>query len=192
MKILIVAATEIEIKSLLPFFAFIKQYPGNLSGYFFKDHTVYLFTAGVGMVTTTYNLTKILQQFKFDFVLNIGIAGSFSEKNEISLGDVVHVAEDVIAELGVDEGGRFVSLTDTGLIHNRDVCFKSEFAGRSCLTDFPSVKSVTVNTLSDNAIRNRELMERTDASVETMEGAAVCYVCSRQRLPWVQLRAVSN
>ena len=83
MKILIVAATEEEITLLR-----------TLS----PDPKPDFLVTGVGMVSTTYELSKKLQEKKYDFVLNCGLAGSFDRS--IPLGEVVQVIEDAFSELG--------------------------------------------------------------------------------------------
>ena len=63
MKILLVVATKSEI---------IEDK--------FKDCDVIV--TGVGMVNTTFSLTKILSKKSYELVINMGVAGSFS--NEIN------------------------------------------------------------------------------------------------------------
>jgi len=73
MRILIVAATEIEIAATRNHYS---QAPVlNIS--------IDFLVTGVGMTATAYSLTKRLSQRKYDLVINIGVAGSF--RPEISL-----------------------------------------------------------------------------------------------------------
>ena len=50
------------------------------------------------MVNTAITLTKELMKTKYDLVINMGVAGSFS--NELNNGDVVEVVEDNFCEIG--------------------------------------------------------------------------------------------
>jgi futalosine hydrolase len=54
------------------------------------------------------------------------------------------------------------------------------------------VRGVTVSTCSGVDSRSRELHRRTGADVESMEGAAVAYVCQKAEVPLLHVRAISN
>ena len=56
----------------------------------------------------------------------------------------------------------------------------------------PIVRGATVSTCSGTDASSRRLHERTHADLETMEGAAVAFVCRQLELPLLHLRAVSN
>jgi futalosine hydrolase len=55
-----------------------------------------------------------------------------------------------------------------------------------------SANAITVNTLTDDHARISLLQNKYHASVETMEGAALHYVCLQENTPFIQLRAISN
>ena len=54
------------------------------------------------MVNTSIQSLKNLMQDKYDLVINMGVAGSFSQ--DYKLGDVVEVVEDNFSELGFENG----------------------------------------------------------------------------------------
>ena len=58
--------------------------------------------------------------------------------------------------------------------------------------DIRPVKAVTVNTVTGTRETAGRLMLKYDPDIETMEGAAFFYVCSREGIPFIALRAVSN
>ena len=91
MKILLVVATKSEI---------IENK--------FKDCDVMV--TGVGMVNTTFSLTKRLSEKSYDLVINIGVAGSFN--SAIKIGDVVEVIEDNFSEIGFEDGNSFSEFTN--------------------------------------------------------------------------------
>ena len=91
MKVFIVAATELEVVS-----ANVRNFP--------------VLITGVGMVNTAINLTKELIKSDYDLVINMGIAGSFSD--DIKIGDVVEVVEDTFSEIGFEDGDKFSKFTD--------------------------------------------------------------------------------
>ncbi|HNP99301.1 MAG TPA: futalosine hydrolase, partial [Bacteroidia bacterium] len=91
MKILLVSATENEM--------------GSLETAWFRKNQVDRLITGVGMVATTYSLTRELQQKSYDLAVNIGLAGSFDRN--IPIGEVVRVTEDIFSELGAEDGEEF-------------------------------------------------------------------------------------
>src|SRR5947208_8760382 len=101
MKLLIVAATEKEAETLEK-----KLWKEN-------SHPVDFLITGVGMTATTYSLTKRLSKKKYDLALNIGLAGTFRE--EINIGEVVNVVTDCFADLGAEDGEKFIPLSKLGL-----------------------------------------------------------------------------
>ena len=162
MEILLVAATEQEINSSL-----------------FADKSILI--TGVGMVDTTFNLTKHLSKNKYDLVVNIGIAGSFN--NSLIIGDVVEVVEDNFSEIGFEDGESFSEFTDFEVANT----FKVE--GR---TSLKQVKAITVNTVHGNENSIRDIVNRLNPDIESMEGAAIFAVCKEFNIPCVQIRAISN
>ena len=162
MEILLVAATEQEINSSL-----------------FADKSILI--TGVGMVDTTFNLTKHLSKNKYDLVVNIGIAGSFN--NSLIIGDVVEVVEDNFSEIGFENGESFSEFIDFEVANT----FKVE--GR---TSLKQVKAITVNTVHGNENSIRDIVNRLNPDIESMEGAAIFAVCKEFNIPCVQIRAISN
>ena len=103
MRILIVAATEGELAATRD------HCTRNVLT---KLHIDFLVT-GIGMTATAYALTKKLTSCKYDLALDIGLAGSF--RPEISIGDVVNVVSDTFADLGAEDGEKFLSVFDLRL-----------------------------------------------------------------------------
>ena len=56
----------------------------------------------------------------------------------------------------------------------------------------PLVKSVTVNEITTRETRIQQLQQKYQPVVESMEGAAFHYIALVEKIPFVQLRAVSN
>jgi futalosine hydrolase len=56
----------------------------------------------------------------------------------------------------------------------------------------PRVNGVTVNTVSGNKSTIKRLYEKYGCATESMEGAAFHYVCLQERVPFAQVRAISN
>jgi futalosine hydrolase len=56
----------------------------------------------------------------------------------------------------------------------------------------PVVSAVSVNEISTSTEKIKLLSEKYKADIESMEGAAVHYVCTLQQIPFVQIRGISN
>ena len=74
MRILIVAATELEVASIRPYL----------------EPTVDVLVTGVGMVATAVRCSRALARTAYDLALNVGICGSFDRT--LAPGTVVQVA----------------------------------------------------------------------------------------------------
>jgi futalosine hydrolase len=162
MKILLVVATKSEI---------IEDK--------FKDCDVMV--TGVGMVNTAFSLTKRLSKESYDLVINMGIAGSFSDKIEI--GDVVEVKEDILSEIGFENGNSFSEFINFRIKNSFKVGEK---------TNLKKAKGITVNTVHGNEKTITEIIKRLNSDVESMEGAACFMVCEQFAIPCIQIRAISN
>lgn len=141
---------------------------------------------GVGMVSASFQLTKALSNSPYDLVVNIGIAGSFSSQYEI--GSVLQVVSDRLVELGVEDRGLFIPADELGLVPVENLYFKTDVRVGS----LPTADGITVNRVHGTFEAIEEVRSQFSPDVESMEGAAVAFVCQQFGVPWVQLRAISN
>jgi len=162
MNVLIVAATKFEITS------------GKI-----QQNSILI--TGVGMVNAAINLTKKLMIKKYDLVINMGVAGSFSD--ELKNGDVVEVVEDNFSELGFENKFEFSRFTDFFL--------KTEFYN-SAKTSLRKAKAITVNTVHGNNHSISEIIQRENPDIESMEGASIFKICEEFHIPCMQIRSISN
>ena len=175
MNILIIAATEMEIKPLM-------------SAYFEADYLI----TGVGSPATVYHLLKKNTSKKYDVVFQVGVAGSFNES--LKLGEAVLVNADCFADLGAFENKQFYSLFDLNL-NNPDIFplkngwLKNEFEKNEGLK---YVKGITVNSLTDEVNKVSLFKQKYQAEIESMEGAALHFVCLQENIPFLQIRGISN
>jgi futalosine hydrolase len=95
MKLLIVSATEAEIS---PFAQYLEKTKGNG---LVKNYDVDLLITGVGMVATTYALTKRLQTHQYELVVQAGVCGCF--ENRYSFGEVLFIHTDQYGDLGAQD-----------------------------------------------------------------------------------------
>lgn len=186
MPILLIAATSTEI---LPIIQELK----NKNNYLYKHQIEVLITA-VGQATTTYLLCKKLQTKAFDLVIQAGIAGTFTDA--IKLGETVLVKQDCFADLGIEEDGNFNTIFDAGFSAKNEFPFTDGWLLNNhplLNTGFlPVVKAVTVNKVSDRKIQKQQLLHKFSAQIESMEGAALHYVCLQEKIPFIQIRNISN
>lgn len=186
MKILVTAATQLELGAVSSTWCEGSE----------KKHTIDLLATGLGSVATAYALTKTLSQSLYDLVLNIGIAGSFSDKYPI--GTTVAVSRDCFADLGVIEENGFKTAFDMSLLSLNSKPFTDgwlscqHIAGYAISKHLPKVTAVTVNTVTGTLKRAEELNMLFSPDIETMEGAAFFYVCLSENIPFLQIRSISN
>jgi futalosine hydrolase len=181
-RILIVAATAAELD---PCLSRMRATGG-----------VDILITGVGMVATAVRCAQTLALQKYDFALNLGVCGSFDPS--LQPGTTVHVVSDCIAELGAEDGERFVTIQELQLLGNDEFPFRD---GRlvndapplnTALRDLRAVHGITVNTVHGNEPSIDTVVRRLQPQVESMEGAAFMYACLVQGVPFAQVRAVSN
>jgi futalosine hydrolase len=175
MKILVVAATEMEIA---PFLA--------------QNTEAEVLITGVGAPACMYALTKSLLQNKYDFVIQAGIAGTF--KNQFPLGQTFTVKTDLFADLGIQEKENFFTLFEKGFV-DEDTLPNTKGKLINTIENYFSLKpvnAITINTVSDSLQQTEMYKKKYDADIESMEGAAFHYVCIQEKIPFLQLRSISN
>ena len=186
MDILLAAATTFEI-------AQAGQYLTNHDNKI-EAHRVQLLIAGLGGVSTTYFLLNECKKKRPSLIIQAGIAGAFSAD---AIGEVLVIAEDRFADLGVEEQKSFKTIFDLGLADANTHPFKkaalpNPYTKLLTLTGLRQVNAISVNEISNNAERIRWHQQNSAPVVESMEGAAFHYVCLLEKIPFIQLRAVSN
>lgn len=183
MNILITAATDIELQQITK-----KMQP-------IENHNIDFCMTGIGCTATAFELTKKLLNSNVNLALNAGIAGSFNEN--ISVGDVVVVESETFGALGITYRDRFATLFDEGLadknkepfIDGKLIC---PHINNFNLSDLKRAKGLTVDAASGEKKQIEQLKKMFCADIETMEGAAFFYVCSKLNFPFLEFRAISN
>ncbi len=155
---------------------------------------------GIGTTSTSYRLTKIFNTVdnQFDLAVNIGIAGSFS--SEFPIGSVARVTKEYFGDLGFETYSGFQTLFDYKILDADTHPFKNgalhapalSKGVEKALSSYKSASAVTVQTVSGLPQKRDQLERDFTPSVESMEGAAFFYVSILERVPFVELRSVSN
>lgn len=188
MKILLVSATKLEVKTVLKKLKKVKGKGLIFSGRYGR-HSVDLLVTGVGMTATAFNLGKYLGR-KYDLAINAGVAGSFSRK--IALGSVVNVVSDCFADLGAEDGAKFLTLKEMGLPNVTRQKADGRWKSKRVLSDLPQANGITVNTVHGNKASIKKVVKNFNPDVESMEGAAFLFACREFGVPCIQVRAISN
>jgi len=182
MKILLCAATEMEIAPTIQFLT-SRDY----------DHVEVVIT-GVGLMTSTYALTKAAAIHHPDLMIQAGIAGTLA--TTMPLAEVVVVRNETIGDLGVNESAGFQSLFDLKLLSANLTPWKDgRLTNEYELLDKLNLKvvdGITVNEISTNAQTIAYYQNQLKAEIETMEGAALHYVGLMEKIPFLQVRSLSN
>lgn len=172
MKPLIVSATTMEIADSISYL---------------DEHNVPYLITGVGMVATTYALTQYLSKNNCDYIINVGIAGSFDKT--ITMGEVIEIHKDIFSELGAEDNDIFVSIEQLEL---GNATYES-IMNTDIHTELPKYDAITVNTVHGNELSIKKVKNRLPNTViESMEGAAVFYVANQFNIGSIQVRAISN
>lgn len=190
MKLLIVAATRMEIKPLEDYLIQLDQ-QGLL-----KLHAIELMITGAGMVQTAFRLGKLLPMDNWDLAINLGICGSFNR--QLLPGTTVQVVSDTFGDMGAEDGEAFLDSFEIGLTDRDAYPFMNGWIHNMAATEYevlqsiPAVRGITMNTVSGNEINIRKRVKKFAADVESMEGAAFFYCCKHESIPCLQIRTVSN
>ena len=183
-NILVIAATPKEIN---PFIELTRT--GDLK------NNIDILISGIGLAASTYHLAKQLALKKYDVVIQAGVAGSFDLR--IALGAVVAVKQDTIADQSVVELQKLKTLFDLKLVPQDQYPYKKGWLinpNKEILkkTKLKTVRGISVNQISTSKQMIKFYRAVFDAVTESMEGAALHYVCLMENLPFVQVRSISN
>jgi futalosine hydrolase len=185
MKILVIAATPFEIQPLIDHLASHKYYNCQIS----------TLIGGIGMMHTAYQLGRHFAGSRPDLAIQAGIAGCFDHSWE--MGKVVIIDREQLGDMGVEDHQSYKDLFDIQLwkpdqppFTNRQLI--NTFSGVPDLPALPAVSGVTINTVSGSERTRQLLLDKYSPEVESMEGAAFHYACLQEKIPFFQLRSISN
>jgi len=186
MNPLLIAATAKEITP------FIQLYKNEIGHW---PHNLDILITGIGLTATAYQLTKQIQIKKPGIVIQAGVAGCFDK--QLPLGSVVLVKQDTIADESVVELKKLKTLFDLKLLPQNHFPFHNGWLVNSNTDLLKKIKLKAVKGISVNQITSsRQMMkfykEHFNPVVESMEGAAMHYVCLMENIPFIQVRSISN
>ena len=184
-KILVTAATAKEID---PFIAAVRE--GG-----FGNRNIDILVSGIGLTASTYHLAKQLQLKKYNLVIQAGVAGSFDL--QMPLGAIVAIKQDTIADQSVVELKKLKTLFDLKLVPNDQHPYTNGWlinSNREILrnTRLKIVKGISVNQISTSKQMIQFYRDTFKPVTESMEGAALHYVCLMEKIAFLQIRSISN
>jgi futalosine hydrolase len=192
-RVLIVFATssEAEILHKLPGIASTDE------GFLLGKSVINILVTGVGGISTAWAMKQWLTNNPNpDLAINAGIAGSYT--NRLKPGDVVLVGTDCFADMGIESGDRFITLAEAGLLDpdmfpfERGVIHSRNRYISRVGKILEIVKGITVNTCTGSEVTIEKLINKFNPDIETMEGATFFYICAREKISFLGVRAISN
>ncbi len=183
MNILLIAATAKEIEPFLEYHRNSKR---------LQDTDILI--TGIGLTAATYHLLKQIHLKRPDLVIQAGVAGCFDKK--IPLGTVVAVKKETIADQSVIELRKLRTLFDLELLPHDQFPFtngwlenKHDILKNSKLK---KVNAISVNEITTAKHRVKFYNDSFGPVTESMEGAALHYTCLMEKIPFIQVRSISN
>jgi futalosine hydrolase len=189
MNILIVSATEFEVKPLLNFLGIaiptLGMHNANID---FENKEIQVLITGVGMVNTAFMIGRYSLN-QYDLIINVGVCGAFEK--QLQLGQVVRVTKDVLSEMGAEDGEEFLTY-DALNLPGKHLFSENYTISNSFVDSLKKVKGITVNTVHGNEVSIENVKQLYHPDVESMEGAAFFASCAGMNTKYIQLRAISN
>lgn len=150
---------------------------------------------GVGKANAAGAVARVLDPGRHRLVLSLGVAGALGQGGP-AIGDAVCSTASIFADEGLETGEGFRTCAEMGFP-------LGEFQGNAVPPDAGLVgllKPVcaaagpvaTVSTCSGTDARRDQVVARTGAIAEAMEGAAIGLVAARLGVPFAELRVISN
>lgn len=187
MKVLILTATKMELSPLLMQLKFLKRQ--------FPHLQLAWGETGVGMLNSCLEIMHLCSKTSPNWVIQAGIAGSFLSTK--TLGKTFAVEAETLGDTGVWEKGKWLDIFDLNLISvnkkpfvNKQILNKK--IGTTNLLKLPLAKSLSVNQITTGNKNKLQLKKKYGVDIENMEGISAHMVCNYLKLPFIQLRTVSN
>jgi len=155
-------------------------------------------TLGVGKTAAALSLSTLRQRPEVRAVLLFGVAGAFPDRHRVApapvrRGGLCVVGSDRFGDEGIETPTGFQDLSALRLGDVGPFPANPRMAQQvAALLGVPVVRGVTVSTCSGTDSSSERMARRSGADIETMEGAAVAFVCRQLELPLLHVRAISN
>lgn len=184
MNCLVIAATPIEIA---PFLTYLKKEKKI-------KYEIDVLITGIGLTAATYALLNQINIKKPAFIIQAGVGGCFDIN--IKLGTVVAIKKETIADQSVVELKTLKTLFDLKLLPQNKFPFSKGWLVNSNdilrKIKLRKVTGISVNEITTDKKKVKLYRDRFKPVIESMEGAALHYVSLMEKIPFLQIRSVSN
>ncbi|MFY8004679.1 MAG: futalosine hydrolase [Chitinophagaceae bacterium] len=185
MKILVICATNLELQPL----------QNQLQTAGINMNNLVFHVSGVGILVSGFGIQQAILKHQPTFIIQAGIAGSFSKK--LAIGSVVLVGKDAVADEGVVENKQWKTRWDLQLADKNNFPYNDGWLVNNFLQQYkpsflPIVNGITVNCISTNKTTIATYKKIYHPMVESMEGASLHYNCLQYNIPFFQIRSISN
>jgi futalosine hydrolase len=179
-KIVLVCATQAEMQALQ-----VQTWQSR--------HEIQTALSGIGVLSASYHIAELCRQ-KPDLIIQAGIGGYAGE--QLSPGDVCIVEADRLGDLGAEDQDNFLDTYDLQLEDLNNFPYEGAYLRNPYLdahtNSWPLRKAYTVNTCSGSEKTVQRRLKQFPEHIESMEGAALHFVCLKNQIPFIQFRAISN
>jgi futalosine hydrolase len=179
-----------------------KMFKGILQG-----ANVILTNSGIGKINAAHSATCIMERFPVESFINIGVAGAYAGSG-LKNGDIAVASKEIYGDDGVIDSKGWSSMETIGIPlvqHGRRKYF-NEFPldnrpfkkmirfinNNSFKFQVAQGPFVTVSGASGSPSRAGELEKLFQGICENMEGAAIAHVCALHKIPFFEVRGISN
>ncbi len=151
--------------------------------------------AGIGRTNAAATTTeRIVKHGPFDITISAGIAGALPG-GELAAGDIIVSSSCVYVEEGLITPRGFADMEGMGFCLGDfpgNIVPVDEWLIDALAVRFRIAPIATVATCSGTDDAAAEVVRRTQAVAEGMEGAAVVHAARRLHVPAIEIRAISN
>lgn len=173
-----------EIAPFLEQFRSKKDFPANID----------IVITGIGLTATTYSLMKQLQIKRPEIIIQAGVGGCFD--TNYPLGSVLAIKQEAIADQSVIELDKLKTLFHLKLVPQNQYPFSKGWLVNTSEVlkkiKLKKVIGVSTNEITTSKQKVKFYKETFNPVVESMEGAALHYVCLMEKIPFLQIRSISN
>lgn len=151
-----------------------------------------LVRCGVGKVNSARTAQILTDNFKLEFIINLGSAGSLN--NDLNIGDIVIAKKLVQHDFDVTAFGRDKGyIPETGMFFECDSillkkCSSIEINNINIFTGIIASGDIFCTDVK----MKENINKKFNADCVEMEGAAIAQVCSLNNIPFIVVRSISD
>lgn len=193
-RILLVVAAPAEVDSICQPFTVASPTPWVLTP---LSDRLDLIHCGVGKANAAGAVARFADPQRHKAVISLGIAGALPGTPSLNLGSVVVGRMSSFADEGISAPEGFRTMSDAGFPPKGTIPGEGMEADPGLVEQSAQWAEVvgaiaTVSTCSGTDELAHEVVRRTGARAEAMEGAAAGLIAWRLQIPFAEIRVISN